>query len=109
LYLVQRIRLPWAQAVLDQLMDQTALPLGRPLLAVVQAVTVNHLLVKMELLAVQAVVVVMQINLVALALAVKAIPAVQVRLSQVVVAVRVLLVVRQMAVQEQQIALPAHL
>jgi hypothetical protein len=109
LYLVQRIRLPWAQAVLDQLMDQTALRLGRLLLVAVQAVMVNHLLVKVVFLADQAAVAVTPTKAAALALAVKAIPAVRVRLSQVAVAVRVLLVVRQMAVQEQQIALPAHL
>jgi hypothetical protein len=71
LYLAQRIRLLLAQAVLDQRTDQTVLRLAKLLLVAAQAATVNHLLVKMELLAVQAVVVVMQINLVALALLAK--------------------------------------
>jgi hypothetical protein len=105
LYLVQRILLLLVRAVLGQLTDQTALRLGRPLLAVVQAVTVNHLLARVVLPADQAAVAVTPTKAAALALAVKAIPAVQVRLSQVAVVVRVLLVVRQMAAQEQQIAL----
>jgi hypothetical protein len=71
LYLVQRIRLLLVRAVLDRQTVQTALRLDRPLLAVAEAATVNHLLVKVGLLADQAAVAVTPTKAAALALLAK--------------------------------------
>jgi hypothetical protein len=109
LYLVQRIRLPLVQAVLGQLTDQTALRLRKPLLVEVEAVTASLQQAKVVLLVGQVVVADTPTKAAAPALAVKAITAAQVRLQLVVVVVRALLVVRQMAVLGLQIASPVLL